>query len=212
MHSANRACYDSVTECHAESTQRLLHVVPMSKKPTEKALSKASQPPTPPKPFAAPRAVGSFVPTLTKKAFEKFGFSAAALITDWPAIVGRELATYTAPEKIRWPRASELPSDTEPEKKGRPGALLILRVEGPRALDVEYKRAEIAERINAYFGYRAINEIKILQAPLAKPPPTRVPKRTEADAVPLPMVADEGLRAALERLGAGIRAKKRQAK
>lgn len=184
----------------------------MSKKPSKTALPRAAQPPALPRPFAAPRAVGSFVPSLTKKAFEKYGFSAAALITDWPAIVGRDLAGYTAPEKLRWPRAAEMPPDAEPEKKGRPGAVLILRVEGPRALEVEYKRAEIAERINAYFGYRAINEIKILQAPLPKPAPSRVPKRTEADAVPLPMVADEGLRAALERLGAGIRAKKRQAK
>lgn len=184
----------------------------MSKKPTEKAAPKAQPPSAPPRPFAAPRAVGSFVPSLTKKAFEKFGFSAAALITDWAAIVGQDLANYTAPDKIRWPRVSESAADAEPERKGRPGALLILRVEGPRALEVEYKRAEIAERINSYFGYRAINEIKILQAPLPKPQPSRVPKRIAADAVPLPMVADTGLREALERLGAGIKAKKRQAK
>ena len=34
------------------------------------------------------KAVGSFVPRLTRKAFEKYGFSAATLITDWPTIVG----------------------------------------------------------------------------------------------------------------------------
>lgn len=184
----------------------------MSKKPTGKAAPKPQQAAAPPRPFAMARAVGSFVPTLTKKAFEKYGFSAATLITDWPAIVGRELASHTAPEKLRWPRAGEVPHDAEPEKKGRPGAMLILRVEGSQALDVEYKRAEIADRINSYFGYRAIAEIKILQAPLPRPPPSRAPKRTAADAMPLPMVEDEGLRAALEKLGAGIKAKKRQEK
>jgi hypothetical protein len=184
----------------------------MSKKPTDKAQSKAQPPPAPPRPFAMARAVGSFVPGLTKKAFEKYGFSAATLITDWPAIVGRDLASHTAPEKLRWPRAAEAPHDAEPEKKGRPGAVLILRVEGPRALEVEYNRAQIAERINAYLGYRAITDIKILQAPLPKPPPSRAPKRTAADAVPLPMVADDGLRTALEKLGAGIKAKKRLTK
>jgi hypothetical protein len=34
------------------------------------------------------RAVGAFLPRLTRKAFEKYGFSAATLLTDWPAIVG----------------------------------------------------------------------------------------------------------------------------
>ena len=174
----------------------------MSKKP--------AAPPPKPKPFAFARAVGSFVPTLTRNAFEKFGFSAATLITDWPAIVGKDLAAQTMPEKLKWPRAPEASgTDAKPESKGRPGATLFLRVEGPRALEIEYKRAQIAERINAYFGYRAIADIRIVQAPLPKPKPPRVAKRTAADAVPLPAVTDAGLRAALEKLGAGIKAKKR---
>jgi hypothetical protein len=48
--------------------------------------------------------VGSFVPGLTKKAFEKYGFSATTLITDWPAIVGPDFARCTAPERLKWPR------------------------------------------------------------------------------------------------------------
>jgi hypothetical protein len=87
---------------------------------------------------------------------------------------------------------------------------LFLRVEGPRALEIEYKRAQLAERINAYFGYRAIADIRIVQAPLPKPKPPRGVKRTPADAVPLPSVQDEGLRLALEKLGSGMKAKKRQ--
>ena len=54
-----------------------------------------------------------------------------------------------------------------PRRSGaRPGATLILRVDPARALDVEYKARQIIERINAYFGYRAIAELRILQAPL----------------------------------------------
>lgn len=163
-----------------------------------------------PRPFFGAKALGSFVPTLTKKAFEKYGFSAAALITDWPAIVGKDLAGQTYPDRLKWPRAPEVSgTDTKPETKGRPGATLFLRVEGPRALEIEYKRAQLAERINAYFGYRAIADIRIVQAPLPKPKPPRGVKRTPADAVPLPSVQDEGLRAALEKLGSGIKAKKR---
>ena len=49
------------------------------------------------------RAVGSFVPGLTAKAFAKHGFTAAGLAAQWSAIVGPELAAYTLPEKLRWP-------------------------------------------------------------------------------------------------------------
>ena len=99
--------------------------------------------------------------------------------------------------------------DAAPETKGRAGATLFLRVEGPRALEIEYKRAQIAERINAYFGYRAVADVRVVQAPLPKPKPPRAAKITADDTVPLPTVADDGLRAALEKLGAGMRAKKR---
>ena len=52
-------------------------------------------------------AAGSFVPQLTRKAFEKFGFSAATLIMDWPTIVGGEIAYYTQPERLKWPRVAD---------------------------------------------------------------------------------------------------------
>jgi hypothetical protein len=154
------------------------------------------------------RAIGAFVPGLTKKAFEKYGFSAATLITDWATIVGQDLAVYTAPERLKWPKSVEAYDDTATDAKGRPGATLDLRVEPARALEVEYRRRQIAERINAYFGYRAVEKIRLLQAPIDKPVPKKIRKPTAAEIQPLPTVADEGLRAALEAMGAGIRAKK----
>jgi hypothetical protein len=160
------------------------------------------------------RAVGSFVPKLTRKAMEKYGFSAAALITDWPTIVGRDIAAYTVPQRLKWPRAVEAYSETEADSQGRPGATLILRVDAARALDVQYKGRQIVERINAYFGYRAVAELRIVQAPIeplaqaknpvlprsivtAKAQPSRPP-------VDLAGVGDERLRAALERLQKGL--------
>lgn len=186
-------------------------------KPAAKATSKASAKTAPvaikQKPFFAARTLGSFVPALTRKAFEKYGFSAATLITDWPAIVGKDLASQTAPEKLKWPRQPDAAADDAAKgAKGRAGATLFLRVEGPRALEIEYKRAQLAERINAYFGYRAIADVRIIQAPLPQPKPRRVVTRIATDTVPLPGVADEGLRTALEKLGAGIKAKKRVGK
>jgi hypothetical protein len=167
------------------------------------------------KPLFNARTVGSFVPGLTRKAFEKYGFSAATLITDWPAIVGKDLSGQTAPEKLKWPRQPDIvDADAKGARKPAPrqGATLFMRVEGSKALEIEYKRAQIAERINAYFGYRAVADIRIVQAPLPKPRSPRVAKVTAADKVDLPSVQDESLRAALEKLGAGINAKKRSTK
>jgi hypothetical protein len=159
------------------------------------------------------KAVGSFVPTLTRKAFEKYGFSAATLITDWPAIAGRELAAYTAPERLRWPRGPA-PADEdggEGNGKGRPGATLVLRVDGGRSLEVQHGARQIIERINAYFGYAAVRELRIVQAPLGAGS-AGAPGRPALRPAPPPLthevagIADPALRQALARLGAGIRA------
>jgi hypothetical protein len=120
------------------------------------------------------RAAGSFVPKIAAKAFEKFGFHTAEIMMQWPTIAGKEIAAWTQPERIRWPR---LPSGEESSAEGgkRPGGTLFLRVEPARALDVEYRAAEIIERINRYFGYRAVETLKIIQAPLSLDAPSDSP-------------------------------------
>jgi hypothetical protein len=114
------------------------------------------------------KSVGSFVPGLTRKSFEKYGFSTATLLTDWPVIAGADLASFTLPERLKWPRNVEAFEDTKKDARGRPGATLVLRVDGPRAIELQYQTSQIMERINAHFGYRAVSEIRFIQAPLPK--------------------------------------------
>ncbi len=160
------------------------------------------------------RAVGSFVPRLTQKAMQKFGFSTAALLTDWPSIVGAELARHTTPQRLKWPRMPDTQGETSVEQGGRPGATLHLQVDAIRALDVQYKTRQIIERINSYFGYRAVAELRIVQVPLAAerhqlprdvvtcaPSHPRSPTGSGTD---LSTVTDDRLRAALERLQNGL--------
>jgi hypothetical protein len=179
-------------------------------------------------------AVGSFVPSLTKKAFEKYGFSAATLITDWAAIVGQELAGSTQPERLKWPRnvdrgehddGADAAAHGEAEvarrprarapSRGRAGATLVLRVDGARALDVQYRSRQIIDRINGYFGYAAVAELRIVQAPVAavpRPSPNpslaagaQAAQQAAAAAPDIAGIADAGLRNALASLSAGIR-------
>lgn len=167
--------------------------------------------PTSPRPAFGARAVGSYVPRVTKKSFEKFGFSTAALYTDWATIVGADLARMTAPDRVKWPRRDG-PADVDGDGASREGATLVLRVDGPRALEIQYKTRLIMDRINAYFGYAAISTIRILQAPLSEKavadavlqqrrtgsarPPTAAPDLGD--------IACDSLRAALTRLHSGI--------
>lgn len=159
------------------------------------------------------RAVGGYVPKLTKKLFEKFGFSTADLITGWPHIVGPELAVACEPHRVKWPRAAGLHDDSDETSFGRPGAMLVLRVDPARALEIEYQRRLIIDRVNAFFGYKALTEIKIIQSPLVgagaarrlapappAPPATVAPTSAEVFAV-----SDPGLQSALARLEASVR-------
>ncbi|MDX2159525.1 MAG: DciA family protein [Hyphomicrobiaceae bacterium] len=165
------------------------------------------------RPIAA-KTVGSFVPRLTRPAFERYGFSAATLITDWATIVGADIARWTSPERLKWPRRVELGDETADVDRGRPGATLFVAVDPARALDIQYKGRQIVERINAYFGYRAVFDLKIVQAPdlsqrravpAAEP---AVPARAAQSLAEVSAVTDEGLRAALERMAAGLGARK----
>ena len=161
------------------------------------------------------RAIGAYIARALDPAARARGFATTALLSEWPAIAGADLAEFTMPDRVVWPRRDQngreqsgagaaVPRGWKPE-----GAILVLRVEGPRAIEVQHRSGQILERVNTYFGYRAIAEMRILQAPVtraAASPPSLPP--VEAVALPLSAdIEDEGLRAALSRLGAATRAR-----
>jgi len=156
-----------------------------------------------------PLAVGAYVPAIARKVFEAHGFPSASILSDWPEIIGADFAAITAPERLAWPRGGQQSHTDEQSPHGTPshkrtGATLFLRVEGPRSLEVQHIAPQLLERINTYFGYRAVAELRITQGPVMRdaPPelPTREIKQVELDKE----IEDEKLRAALEKLGAGI--------
>lgn len=156
------------------------------------------------------RSVGAYVPRLTKAAFEKFGFSAVQLISEWPMIVGAELARFTAPERIVWPRRAGEASDEGTRRGAASAATLHLRVEPAKALDVQYGSALLIDRINAYFGYRAIGAVRLIQ--VAPSHPQKAPLRPAKPSAAEPSAAlglkDPALEAALQRMQAGLAARR----
>ena len=135
-------------------------------------------------------------------AYAKQGFAARELVTRWAEIAGADVARHSEPLKMQWPR----PVEGQPQEP----ATLVLRVEGPAALEIQHKSDTILERVNRYFGWHAVGRLALRQAPLSRrdrPRPQRPPdaKEVETVAKPLSAVEDEELRAALARLGAAIK-------
>ena len=135
-------------------------------------------------------------------AYAKQGFAARELVTRWAEIAGAKVAAHSEPLKIQWPR----PVEGQPQEP----ATLVLRVEGPMALEIQHASDVILQRVNRFFGWSAVGRLALRQAPLTRrtrPPASRVPDASAVAKVAetLSSVEDEELRAALARLGASIK-------
>lgn len=135
-------------------------------------------------------------------AYARQGFAARELVTRWREIIGPELSAHCEPLKIQWPRPVE---GQTPEP-----ATLVLRVEGPMALEIQHASDVILERVNRFFGWSAVGRLALRQGPLSRrerPRPMPEPDAGEVEQIArtLSSVEDEALRAALARLGASIK-------
>lgn len=151
------------------------------------------------------KAVGAFVPKVTSAVFQKFGFHSAEIMSSWETIVGRDLARLTRPDSIKWPRGGKAPVDSDDDIRSA-GATLIVATDPAFALDVSYRHGEIIDRINRYFGYRAIGQIKVRQVPRMEEPISA--KDLIAQSTPKEPVgsASGDLNAALQTLGRSVAA------
>ena len=85
----------------------------------------------------------------------------------------------------------------------------VLRVEGPAALEIQHLSGVILERVNQFFGWQAVGNVRLRQAPLSRraaPRPVAVPDPAAMTriAATLPEIKDAKLRDALARLGAAL--------
>ena len=154
------------------------------------------------KPRSYPKPLSQLVAKTIEDAFAKQGFASTGIVTHWPEIVGLEIAEHCEPMRMIWPRRVH-EDDPEP-------ATLVLRVEGPVALEIQHLSGVIIEKVNRFFGFRAVGRIQIRQAPLMrrekkKPSPAPDPDVVARLAAGMGDIADEALRDALARLGASVK-------
>jgi hypothetical protein len=144
---------------------------------------------------------------LTKAAFARHGFAQLDILGHWAEIVGPALAGTCRPERIRWPRG-------EGEDRQKRGGTLIVEAAPGRALDIQHETPHMRDRINGFFGYGAIAEIKIKQGrwgeTASAPSPAALPADDAATLESrLTGIPDDALRDAVKRLGRAALAQQR---
>ena len=139
------------------------------------------------------------------KAGESRGFAVSRLLTQWPEVVGQDLAAMARPVDVSYGR-------------GGMGATLTVLTTGAQAPMLDMQKGALRERVNAVYGYNAIVRVRITQtaptgfaegrvqfAPASKAA-TRAPDpalQAQAAETAAP-VGDADLRAALEKLALNV--------
>jgi hypothetical protein len=144
---------------------------------------------TPPQRRGRPTPVGADTGFAGAAAFARAGFRDPSLVLRWNEIAGPEVARLAQPLKF-----TDSPS----------GGILTLRTAPGAALFLGYEKRSLCERINAYLGRAAVQQLKFSQGALSSPKPRPQPLKPPG---PLPPAdpsrryqGPEGLAKALQAL------------
>jgi hypothetical protein len=137
------------------------------------------------KPYERPRGgpakpVAELVPQIGRAAFRRFGFVQASVVTRWPEIVGERHAQVCSPESIRFPPG---------EKSDGILQLVVLPAHAPL---IQHVIPEIMERVNRFFGYKAVARVKLRQG--AVKPPAAQARSAPPSLKTIPMELGDSLR------------------
>ncbi len=158
------------------------------------------------------RALAASIARVAKPALRRRGLAAGRVVADWPEIVGAELAAQCLPERL----VSDGPGHGATGPGGaKRGGVLHIRVAGPLATELQHLEPLVIEKINTYFGYRAVERLRLIQGPMPDRPPRPAPAEPARDSTMgeadraeiearLGTMADGALRAALGRLGRAV--------
>ncbi len=102
-----------------------------------------------------PKALAVSLSEVTRKALRHRSLAERGLIVDWTSIVGAETAALCHPVKLSFTRRDR-----------RMDGLLALRVRPGQATRLQHMEPLLLERINGYFGYRAVARLRLQQGPL----------------------------------------------
>jgi hypothetical protein len=160
--------------------------------------------------FNRPRPLSDLVPALTKDIFGRKNLLFGKMLAEWTHIAGPEMAARAMPMELKFQRRAEK------EKGGSPQAVLHVAVQPAFALEFSYQKSLLIERLNVFFGYPAIKDIKIIQnseimdkavAAKARIKPLTLSEQQRIEQATA-VIADSDLQTALKNLGKAIAARK----
>ena len=94
------------------------------------------------------RQFGSILPRSVRGILKKNGYNYSEIINKWNFLVGKDISNHCFPKSIKINQSSE-------------NRTLILYVEKGNEIDIEYSKNLIINKINSYFGYKLISQIKL---------------------------------------------------
>ncbi|WP_416379107.1 DUF721 domain-containing protein [Altererythrobacter sp. H2] len=127
------------------------------------------------------RAISDLMPQIGRQAFRRFGFVQSSVVTRWREIVGEHHARVCMPEAIRFAPG---------EKSDGILQLVVLPAHAPL---IQHVIPEIIERVNRFFGYKAVARVKLRQGEV-KPLPAQGSAVAPPSLRPIPMELGDSLR------------------
>jgi len=94
------------------------------------------------------RPFGNTLPRGVKGILKKNGYNYSEIISKWSTLLGKDISNCCYPKSIKM-------------KKRDSNGTLILQVKRGDEIQIEYSKKEIIDKINSYFGYKFIDEIKL---------------------------------------------------
>ena len=110
--------------------------------------------------------LGWYVDKITKSFFNKQGFAQNYILENWDSIVGPSFVEKSLPIKLQIEKI---------------GGYLVIACDGSVALELEYLKEDIIEKINSYYGFQAINKIKFQNLPIQNDLKNRKSEKNEKD-------------------------------
>jgi hypothetical protein len=155
------------------------------------------------RPSSGPRPLAELAFDLVTPACRRRGVANAALLLDPAELFGARFARSAAVERIVWPKGATVDG-------GSTGATLVIHADSAAALALQHVAPQVIERANTIIGWAAIARLRITQAtsrrtPRAAPLPAPVDPSAAAAVAATLDVAHPDLKAALGRLGAGVK-------
>ena len=94
------------------------------------------------------RPFGNTLPRGVKGILKKNGYNYSEIISKWNMLVGKNISGCAYPKSIKM-------------KKGDSHGTLMLAIKRGDEINIEYSKKKIIDKINSYFGYKLINEIRL---------------------------------------------------